>query len=64
MTDIKRPVYTDLTRPLKKIISAHDAVLLGIATHAEKEQAAREKRAHKLQLERKLNANTATSKTQ
>lgn len=64
MTDVKKPVYTDLTRPLKRIVSAHDAVLLGIATHAEKERNTRETAARKLEAERKLHASIVPGKTQ
>ena len=56
MTDLAKPPYMDLTKTLRRAISAHDAVLLGIATAAEKERDRRQQAYHKQEAERKLQA--------
>ena len=48
--------YTDLTRSLSEIVSAHQAVIDGVADHAQKHEAERQAAYHKLEAERKLTA--------
>ncbi len=46
--------YINLHDQMAKVVSAHQAVMEGIATHAEKEQARRQEAYHKMVAERPL----------
>lgn len=54
MTTLKLKPYTSLLTTATKVISAHKAVVEGIATHAQRERATREARYHKMEQARKL----------
>lgn len=60
MTSPKPVMYADLTRSLSEIVSAHEAVVEGIADHAQKHAAERQAAYHKMEAERKLEASKAT----
>lgn len=61
MADIPQPTWNDMTKALDAVISAHAAVAAGIATHAQKEVAARDERRRALEAQRRLTAGQATS---
>ncbi len=46
--------YISLHDHMAKVVSAHQAVMAGIATHAEKERARRQEAYHKMVAERPL----------
>lgn len=54
MADIPTPKFADLTAIARDIISAHQAVTEGIATHAEKHHADQEQQRVKLEADRRL----------
>lgn len=56
MTDIPEPEHVNLTNHLARVITAHEAVTLGIATHAQKETVARDERRREAEAMRKLQA--------
>lgn len=58
MTDIPEPEHVVLTPHLTAVATAHEAVAEGIATHAQKETAARDERRRALEVTRKLQAGT------
>lgn len=58
MTDIPEPEHIVLSGHLVNVVSAHEAVAAGIATHAQKETAARDQRRREAEAMRKLQAGT------
>lgn len=56
MAIIPEPEHINLETHLTRVITAHEAVKLGIATHAQKEHAARDEKRRELEAERKLTA--------
>lgn len=58
MSDLEKPSYVALLESARAAVSAHEAVVQGIATHAEKHQAARQAADHKAEMTAKLNAGT------
>lgn len=54
MADIPTPQFADLTAIARDVISAHEAISEGIATHAEKHHAAQEQQRVKLEADRRL----------
>jgi hypothetical protein len=61
MADLPPTEYQDMQVALRSVISAHQAVSQGIATHAEKERLARDQRRAELEAQRKLQAGTSGS---
>lgn len=57
MTDVHIPKIRNEATVLRDTVTAHAAVMQGIATHAEKHSAARLEALHKLEAERKLQSN-------
>jgi hypothetical protein len=58
MADLPKMPYIDLLGAMKKVLSAHEAVQLGIATHAQKEADRKQQQYHKLEASKRLNQNT------
>lgn len=58
MADIPEPEHVVLAGHLSAVATAHQAVAEGIATHAQKEAVARDKRRREAEAERKLQAGT------
>lgn len=58
MAEIPEPEHIVLADHLTRVLTAHEAVTAGIATHAQKETAARDKRRQEAAAERKLLAVT------
>lgn len=56
MSDIPEPEHVVLANHLGRVVTAHDAVAAGIATHAQKETARRDEARRKLEAQRKLEA--------
>jgi hypothetical protein len=56
MSDMPKLEYVDLTHSMRRVISAHKAVVEGITTHAEKERAKRQAEHHKMEEAQKLAA--------
>lgn len=54
MADIRKPAYVNLAKSARRVITAHEAVILGIATHAQKEQDRRHQEQQKREAEYKL----------
>jgi len=48
---------------MEKVVSAHEAVIQGVATHAQKESAARQAANHKRDADRALNQDTVSHGT-
>lgn len=46
MTDLPKPVYVDMAKALKHVLSAHAEVMAGVATAVEKEHAKRQAENH------------------
>lgn len=60
MTILPKMPYIDLTKSLNRVISAHEAVIEGIATHVQKEHAKREDAYAKAEAEAKLKVRQGT----
>lgn len=58
MTDIPEPEHVVLASHLTPVLTAHEAVAKGIATHAQKETARRDERRREAEAMRKLQAGT------
>lgn len=58
MSDIPEPESINLANHLTRVVTAHEAVALGIATHAQKETVARDTRRREAEAARKLQAST------
>lgn len=56
MAAVPQPKYTDLARLAGSVVTAHAAVAAGIATHVQKEVAAKDERRRALELARSLSA--------
>lgn len=54
MTDLPKPVYVDMAKALKHVLSAHAEVIAGVANAVEKEHARRQAENHKRELNAKL----------
>ena len=54
MAELPKRGYVNLAEAMRKVVSAHQAVTDGIATHAEKETAARQAANHKRQTDEAL----------
>lgn len=54
MADLNLPKMTDLSNAIRKTLSAHRAVLEGIATHAERHRAALEAARHEAEQQAKI----------
>lgn len=57
-TNIPQTTYTDLGKIAQDLVSAHAAVSEGIATHAQKQAAAKDAKRRQAEAERKLTAST------
>lgn len=60
MSDLPTPVYVDMAKALKHVLSAHAEVIAGVATAVEKEHAKRQAENHKRELDAKLSEGKTT----
>ncbi len=63
MVDLPKKGYVNLVAAMEKVVSAHEAVIQGVATHAQKESAARQAANHKRDADRALNQDTVSHGT-
>lgn len=54
MADLPKPVYVDMAKALKHLLSAHAEVIAGVATAVEKEHAKRQAANHKREADARL----------